>query len=435
MPAINDLPLGRTERACAHLLVAALFTVSFSTWLTNFFALLCLALFGAWCLLRRPHLPNAAVAPGWLALLLLAALVVGATWSIAPTADVNQALKKYAKLLILPVAIILSLRDPGLPRRALVSYAAGSALLAMSCYLVWLGAMPTSSLGWWRIGVAGDAFAFKNHITIGILLGFSALACLLTASHSTLTKERIVWTAAAVFIAIPVLFLNQGRTGYVAVLVGLVALFVLRVRATPLRAIAAMGAIALMFAGLYATSTNFRSRTTDLVTEVRTGQTTSPNGMRLSFLRTGLRAVAEHPLTGNGTGAFAEIHAPVARTIWGAGTPMGEARNQPHSEFLLIAVQLGLPGLALYVAMLAAFLRPALRVRSRERDMFLLLWIVYTVCSVFNSLLWDPTEASWFLMLGGCLYAALWRQAAETSRGETSASETAEVKKLHRLLV
>lgn len=418
MPAINDHPPGRTERAAGHLLVAALFTVSFSTWLTNFFALLCLALFGAWCLLLRPHIPKAAVAPGWLALLLLAALVVGATWSIAPTADIAQALKKYAKLLILPVAIILSLRDPGLPRRALAGYAAGSALLALSCYLVWLGAMPASPLDWWRIGNAGDAFAFKNHITIGILLGFSAVACLLAASYSASLKARAGWIIAGVFAAVPVMFLNQGRTGYVAVLVGLVALFVLRMRVTPLRAIAAMGAIALMFAGLYATSTNFRSRTTDLVTEVRTGQTTSPNGMRLSFLRTGLRAVAEHPLSGNGTGAFAEIHAPVARTIWGAGTPMGEARNQPHSEFLLIAVQLGLPGLALYAAMLAAFVGPALRVRSRERDMLLLLWVVYTVCSVFNSLLWDPTEASWFLMLGGCLYAALWRQASENIQGK-----------------
>ena len=435
MPAINAPPPGRIERAAGHLLVAALFTVSFSTWLTNFFALLCLALFGAWCLLRRPRLPKAAVAPGWLALLLLAALVVGASCSIAPPADVGQALKKYAKLLMLPAAIVLSLRDPGLSWRALTSYACGSALLALSCYLVWLGAMPASPLGWWRIGDAGDAFAFKNHITIGILLGFSAAASLLLASHSASIRARIAWTFACVFLAIPVLFLNQGRTGYVAVLVALVALFVLRVRVTPLRAVAAMCAIAFMFAGLYATSTNFRSRTTDLVTEVRTGQTTSPNGMRVSFLRTGLQAVAKHPWTGNGTGAFAEIHAPVARTIWGAGTPMGEARNQPHSEFLLIAVQLGLPGLALYVAMLASFLRPAFRVRSRERDMLLLLWSVYTVCSVFNSLLWDPTEASWFLMLAGCLYAALWRQAEENSLRATLNSEMGSPDKLHRLLV
>lgn len=429
----NDHPPGRLERAVGHLLVAALLTVSFSTWLTNLFALLCLTLFALLCLTRRPRLPRfqcVAAAPGWLALALLAALIIGASWSIAPPADLAQALKKYAKLLMLPVAIILSLRDPTLARRALASYAGGSALLALSCYLVWLGAMPTSSLGWWRVGDAGDAFAFKNHITIGILLGFSAVACLLVASYSRSRALRLAWIGAGVFTVIPVIFLNQGRTGYVAVLVGLVGLFVLRVRLTPLRAMAGLCAIALMFAGFYATSTNFRSRTTDLVTEVRTGHATSPNGMRVSFLRAGLRAVAEHPLIGNGTGAFAEIHAPAARAIWGAGTPMGEVRNQPHSEFLNMAVQLGLPGLALYLAMLAAFLRPALKVRSRERDMLLLLWIVYVCCSLFNSLLWDPTEASWFLMLAGSLYAEVWRQWVKSSPVETFLDKPGNVRKL-----
>ncbi len=421
MQQFHDIP-GRAERALGRLLAAALFTVSFSTWLTNLFALLCLAGFGMLLLARRPRLAvgAAALAPGWLALALLAALCVGAAWSVGQPADIAQALKKYARLLLLPVAILLCLRDVGLTRRVLACYAAGSALLALSCYLVWLGAMPASELGWWRIGDATDAFAFKNHITIGILLGFSAVASLLMASYGNSLRARLGWTGAAIFAAVPVLFLNQGRTGYLAVLVGLVALFFLRVRVTPLRVLAGAGAIALLFAGIYATSTNFKSRTGDLITEVRTGQETSPNGMRISFLFAALQAVADHPLAGNGTGSFAELHAPAARAIWGAGTPMGEARNQPHSEFLLIAVQLGLPGLVLYAALLAAFLRPACRARARERDLLVLLWVVYVSCSLFNSLLWDPTEASWFLMLGGALYAVTWRQAAKSSLRETS---------------
>lgn len=412
---MQDAHLSRLERVLGHLLAAALFAVPFSTWLTNLFALLCLAGFGALCLLRRPRFPPAAVAPGWLALALLAALLLGASWSIAPPAEIAQALKKYARLMLLPLALILCLRDAGLARRALAACALGSALLALACYLVWLGAMPASPLGWWRIGGAGDAFAFKNHITIGILLGFCALACLLMASHSARLRARIGWTGAGLAAAFPVIFLNQGRTGYVTVLVGLVALLLLRVRLTPLRAVAGCACIALMFASFYATSSNLRSRTNDLVTEVRTNHATSPNGQRVSFLRAGLTAFAAHPWAGNGTGAFAEIHAPAARALWGAGTRMGEMRNQPHSELLNIGVQLGLAGLALYAAMLAALLRPAFKVRTRERDLLVLLWTVYVCCSLFNSLLWDPTEAAWFLMLAGCLHAAVWRQATQSN--------------------
>ena len=410
--------LRRAEAVLGCLLLAALFSVPFSTWLTNLFSLLCLAGFGAWCALRRPQLPAGALTPVWLALALLAALALGALWSIAPPAEIAHALKKYARLLLLPVAVILCLRDSTLARRALASYALGSALLALACYLVWLGLMPASRYGWWRIGDAADAFAFKNHITIGILLGFSAAACLLMASHRAQTRSRVAWLAGAVAAAVPVIFLNQGRTGYVAILVGLVTLFLLRVRPTPLRTLAALTTIALLFATFYSSSTNFRSRTTDLVTEVRTGQQRSPNGMRVSFLRAGLHAVAAHPVLGNGTASFAQLHAPYMRAIWGAGTPMGETRNQPHSEFLLMAVQLGVAGLALYLALLAALLRPALRTRSLQSDMLVLLWTVYVSCSLFNSLLWDPTEASWFLMLAGCLYGAVWRKAVESSRSE-----------------
>ena len=44
------------------------------------------------------------------------------------------------------------------------------------------------------------------------------------------------------------------------------------------------------------------------------------------------------------------------------------------------------------------------------RDILVLLLTIYIVASSFNSLLWDTTEAHWFLLLSGCLYVAARRR-------------------------
>ena len=169
---------GRIERLARQLLLLAAFSIPFSTALTNIFAGLTLIAFVPALLADRSLARPLASPAALLALALLALVLVGGTWSIAPPHEVSMGMRKYAKLLLLPVAICLCWRAPGLPARVLRWSLAGSAVLATSLYLVWIDMMPTSSLGWWRVGDASDPFAFRNHITAGILLSFAACACL-----------------------------------------------------------------------------------------------------------------------------------------------------------------------------------------------------------------------------------------------------------------
>jgi O-antigen ligase len=122
--------------------------------------------------------------------------------------------------------------------------------------------------------------------------------------------------------------------------------------------------------------------------------------------------VAQRPLLGYGTGSFAEVFAPVAQRIW-AGSPNElKTRHQPHSEPLLLAVQLGLAGAGLFFALLGALGKAALARRDPITNALALLLAVYGVTAMFNSLLWDPTEAYWFLLLAGALYAHCARSRA-----------------------
>lgn len=416
-PSLTDPPAaGRSERLARQLLLLGVFSVPFSTALTNIFIGLTLLAF-LLALLTTPALARPLRSPpALLALALLGMVLLGATWTIAPPADLGNAVRKYTKLLVLPVALCLCWRAPALPARALRWSLAGCAVLATSVYLTALHLMPTSDLGWWRVGDASDPFALRNHITIGILLAFAACVSFLFASYRGDPRPRIAALLAGVYFALPIL-IGNGRTGYVALFLGLFVLYLLRARVTLLGSVAVAAAMSLLFAGVYTLSPNLQSRTDALVLEVSKNIEASPNGVRMSYLRVGTQAVAERPLFGHGTGAFATLYHPEAKRIWHGIMEVDHIRNQPHSEPLLLAVQLGLAGLALYVALFVALARPVLARRDLVADAFALLLAVYGVTSLFNSLLWDPTEAYWFLTLAGALYVhcAARRAAAPTT--------------------
>lgn len=418
-------PLGRIERSVQIFFLLALFCVPFSTWLTNVFVGLTYLGFLAGLCVSAPLRQGLRSPPAVLALALLALFLLAGSWAVAPHADVMQAWRKYSRLLILPVGIALHWRDPRLAKVALRTVMGGLAVLAASSYLVKVNLMPTSSLGWWRVGDAKDAFAFKNHITLGILLGWAAMVSLLRATYTQAVRERALWMAAMLCFTVPVIFLNQGRTGYVAIFVGLLVLYLLRAKVTPLRTAGAVTAIVLLFGVFYATSANFQDRTDVLIKELRTDQPNTANGLRMSYMRVALKVVGEHPVLGMGPGAFATAYAPTAQLTWPKGSPL-DVGHQPHSEFLLQAVQLGLVGLLLYFTLLGTLLRPALAVRSFNTDAMVLLWAVYVTASSFNSLLWDVTEAYWFLLTASGLYVASVRAHGATRWSAAPCGSTAD---------
>ena len=395
---------GRLERLARQLLLLAAFSIPFSTALMNVFIGLALIAFVPAMMIDRSLARPLRTPAALLALALLALVLAGSAWSIAPPAEVQMGMRKYAKLVIMPMAICLCWRAPGLPARVLRWSLAGSAVLATSLYLVWIDMMPTSSLGWWRVGDASDPFVFRNHITAGILLSFAACASFLLATHARETRRRIALLVLGVYFAAPIL-MGNGRTGYVGFFIGLFVLYLLRWRITLLRCVSVAAAMSLLFAGVYLVSPNFKMRMDLLATEVAIQDATSPNGLRLSFMKVGIQAVIDRPLLGHGTGSFAEVFVPEARRIWAGHPNELEVRHQPHSEPLLLAVQFGLIGAGLYFALLGAIGKAALRRRDLNADALALLVAIYGITSLFNSLLWNPTEAYWFLLLAGALYA------------------------------
>jgi len=104
-------------------------------------------------------------------------------------------------------------------------------------------------------------------------------------------------------------------------------------------------------AGLWATSSYLRGSFFQSVQQTQAYSTTTADnsiGEHIEFLRKSLSFVREAPLVGHGTGSIAELF---RRSAIGQTGAAGIATVNPHSQVFGVAIQLGLAGAALLLAM------------------------------------------------------------------------------------
>ena len=394
-----------------------LFFVSFSTALTNVFAGLLLVAFVLAALADRTLLRPMKFTPVVITLVLYGLLILAWSWSVATQEEVFQGISKYRKLLFLPIAVALVWNDGRLARKGLIAYLAGAAFLTVACYLVWLGWMPTDKYDWWKAGTQTNVYAFKSYITIGIMSGFAAGACWAYYVYAPTRRMRIASIVGGAFFAYPVLFLLWGRSGYVVIFCMGLGLLVLRFRHNWKMLLGGLAAVCCIAAIAYESSGTLKTRTNDIGHEIhdyeKTGELTS-SGTRLTLYKAGLQMFLAHPILGTGTASFAENFVPTARQYSKPGDPFYDVRAQPHSEVVLMAVQLGIVGLALYFGLIGTLGSVFRKQKTYQADLLFLLCISFAVPAFFNSLMWDVTEGYWFVLVAGCLYGAARRNDAAT---------------------
>ena len=327
-------------------------------------------------------------------------LAIGISFSHAPAADAVKALGKYADLAFVPIFVSL-FHDERARRRARLALAFSLLLtLVLSC-LAWMGVFGDSVL---MVGDRGNPVVFKQYLTHSLLMSFAALLFLQLALSARSSLGKAGWGAAAALAAVNVILMVQGRTGQL-ILVALAlywAYSVWRWRG----ALAAVAVAAILAAALALGLTAAGDRVMQAFAEWsawKPGQATQTSvGMRLEFYRNSLELVREHPVIGTGTGSFSKVYA--ARV---AGTPMAPSDN-PHNEYLNVAVQLGLVGVAALLYLFYCGFRYApMLPTSAEQHLARGLMIAFVLGSLMNSLLLDHTEGLFFAWLTGLLYAGL----------------------------
>lgn len=351
---------------------------------------------GDWAL-KLSRIRESSVALSVLAFIGLLAL--GTFWGLGGLEDRALGFKKYSELLFIPLLISTAISDET-KDRALMAFAASMTVTLILSICLAVGLLPAA--GWIKGIPANPLSPFKKHTTHNVLMAFGSLLFAVQAWRAQQPRRRWIWGTLAVLAAANVVLMVQGRTGYVVIAaLGVAWLH----RAYRWRGIlVALGLMAGIGAGAYGVSPVFQQGTDRVVEGFQQWsperRAIDPVGERLEFYRHTLEIIRVHPVVGVGTGGFTTAYSEQVK-----GTQFPVTRH-PHNQYLLIAAQLGLIGLA---AMLFMFLQQWRSSVALQNDLhgFLVRGLVLTIAvgCLFNTFLIDHTEKLWFAWLSGILFS------------------------------
>jgi len=325
--------------------------------------------------------------------------VAGSAYSVGTASDVQYALGKASRLLLIPVLISLH-PERQYQERALRAFKAAVVLTLVLSFLVWLGLTDAGFVEHSQI----DPVVFKLKITHSVLMSFGAFAFALQAREAADSRSRMLPALVAGLAAFNVFYMVPGRTGQLVLLALLLYFFFSWLRWRGLLVAAAAGATIAGTAYL-APSSALHQRVQTTIGEIsdwRAGKPAQLANMRLEAWSNSVEIVKSHPLVGAGTGGFAAAY---ARQV--QGTSMMPLR-QPENQYLLTTIQLGIVGLAALLALFAVQWRLASRLATRmDTDLARGLVVTMVVGCLFNSFLLDHTESLFYAWLTGLLFASL----------------------------
>ena len=324
-------------------------------------------------------------------------LLASSLWTVAPAADVRSHLFHYGLLLLVP--LIGFALPAAAARRGLRHFVYASALVGILIAIEAAGLLPAT-----RLWTSTAHSTGNQRIATSLLLALgTTIALLMLADRPLPTRARLAWLALAA-AALVGLTLQDRRTG-MAVLPLLLAAVALARRPSWRLGSALLAGVLLLSAALWQASPTVRERFAEGVSELqsyeRVGEVRTSWGMRLRMAQHSLEMVADRPLFGHGVGSWLTEWRERSR----GGGSLVEDQLTPHNEHLLLASQLGLVGLALWLAVITAYLAHAWRSRPAG-GASLVVWTAIACSAFFNVVLRDAKFALPLLMLAALALAA-----------------------------
>lgn len=307
-------------------------------------------------------------------------ILMGCLWSPASFSEKGLMVEKISKLLYLPF-LVLVFRDKAMRRAGFHAFILGMAVVSSVAVL--------SYEHWFFIQINSD-HVFRNHILMGLMGAFAAF---LSAHFAMQTKSYIRWgyVALVVLFSWHVLWVNEGRTGYV--LYALFALLWLWRCCTFRQMLAGLLLLGSLMGGIYTLSPVMHTRVNSVVSDLKAYDHVSkdtPVGFRLSFHGLAKTLFLEHPLLGQGTGGFFHYtrqHNPFPK--WD-----GHRLVEPHSQYWLILSEGGMIGLAFLL-----FFYASIYWRTKSNPIAEGLLAAFLVSQFTDSMLFYSSSGFFFLMI------------------------------------
>ena len=330
------------------------------------------------------------------------AFAISLLWTVAPQADALGSLAKHGKLItiVLMLGLIRSQREA---QFALASFILAQAFLLASSWMLFFH-LPVP---WATSNMALLQFAvFSSYLDQGIMGAVLAALCwhLRSLAPGRFGPHVAVVIAAAAIAN--VLFVLSGRSGHV-VAIAILSLAIMWELPRRLRLVA-LAVPFLLVLILFFSSTKVRERLMMVKTEVASYSTqvqpTTSSGIRLELWRRAVQIIAENPVAGAGVGAWSTEYNRLQRSQNPAHVDIAGNGN-PHQEYLLWGVQLGIPGMALFCALLLAGLRDSLKMEQAHARALQSTVLALAIACAFNASIYDALIGDFFCVLLGLLLA------------------------------
>ena len=162
------------------------------------------------------------------------------------------------------------------------------------------------------------------------------------------------------------------------------------------------------FGGLFLGSATFHGRVAKVLNEgqayAHDGQIETSAGWRLNAWHRSLQAIAEKPLLGHGVGSFTatvkRLEGPTADKTFGTGNS-----SNPHQEFLLWGVELGVLGPILLIGLIVSIHHDIRNFTTPVARSILSVLVAMTIACLLNSALYDGLIGDFFVVTLGLLMA------------------------------
>lgn len=317
--------------------------------------------------------------------------------------NVDKGALSDAKTFLLIPLLITLFQEERIRHYAWWGFLASMLLTLALSYLIFFHFLP-GYLGM-KIGPIRPGTVQITSIAQNLFMAFTAFLLAVKARFADTRFLRVVFGALSLLAAINVLFMVPSKTGQL-VLVLLIGYYLfdwLR-----WKGLVVAGLVIFLIAGLiYRMPTNaVHIRLSELFREYsewqpdRAASVESATGQRMEFYYNSMKIIGENPLLGVGTGGFRNAY---QRQV---GNSQRVMTDNPHNQYLLTAVELGLMGLAGLAALFIIQWRMAARLpRGQERMLAYAMLLAITTGCLFNSFLADHSEGLFYVWTTAILFA------------------------------
>ncbi|MES2189046.1 MAG: O-antigen ligase family protein [Pseudomonadota bacterium] len=340
-------------------------------------------------------------------LLALGAFAVSLAWTTAPMSEALGSLAKYGKLLMIPMIMAL-LRNRKEAIYALGTFALVQLFLVISSWMLFFH-MPVP----WATSptVARLTYAvFSSYLDQGIMTTVFAALCWQFRGWIPVKFGARYAVLIAVIALLNVFIVLIGRTGHV-IAIASISLAIMWELPRRYR----LGIVLLPVALLLLVSAvvpKVQQRVEQVRLEVSgfsfdkgvSVDSGNSAGIRLHFWHRAVQSITEHPVSGAGIGSWSSEFNRLEKQKNASPESIAPMGN-PHQEYLLWGVQLGIPGILLIVGIFIAIFRDTLDMDVLAARATQSVLLAFVIACLFNSVIYDALIGDFFCVTLGLLLA------------------------------